>query len=66
MHETGTAKQRTRSTRLHTAVETSSDPTYVDESEISLRTDIQPPWEDLPQSALGYVKNQHPPKCGTQ
>ena len=64
MHETGTAKQRTRSTRLHTAVETSSDPTYVDRTKISLRADIILPWADIPQSALGSAKTQHPPKCG--
>jgi hypothetical protein len=58
MHETGTAKQRARSTRLHTAVEASSDLTYVDRTEISLRADILLPWADIPQSALGSVKSQ--------
>jgi hypothetical protein len=53
MHETGTAKQRARSTRLHATVETRSDITYVDRTETSLRADIQPLWADLPQSALG-------------
>jgi hypothetical protein len=66
MHETSTANQRTRSTRLHTAIETLSDPTYVDRTEISLRADILLPWTDIPQSALGSAKSQHPPKCGTQ
>ncbi len=66
MHETGTAKQSSRSTRLHTAVDTSSDPTYVDRTEISSRADILLPWADIPQSALGSAKSQHPPKCGTQ
>ncbi len=65
MHETGNAKQRARSTRLHTAIETSSDPTYVDRTEISLRADILLPSADIPQSALGSAKSQHPPKCGT-
>jgi hypothetical protein len=51
MHETGTAKQRARTTRLHTTVEMLSDITYVDRTETSLRADIQPPWADLPQSA---------------
>ncbi len=66
MHETCTTKQRTRSTRLHTAVETSSDPTYVDGTKISLRADILLLWADIPQSALGSVTSQHPSKCGTQ
>jgi hypothetical protein len=66
MHETGTAKQRTRSTRLLIAVETSLDPTYMDRTEISLRTDILLPWADIPQSFLGSAKSQQPPKCGTQ
>ncbi len=66
MHETGTAKQRTRSTRLHTDVETSLDPTYVDRTEISLRVDVLLPWTDIPQSVLGSAKIQHPPKCGAQ
>jgi hypothetical protein len=39
---------------------------YVDRTETSLRADIQPPWADVPQSVLGSVKSQHPPKCGTQ
>jgi hypothetical protein len=56
MHERGTAKQRTRSTRLHTAVETSLDPTYMDRTEISLRADILLPWADIPQSVLGSAK----------
>jgi hypothetical protein len=66
MHETGTAKQRAGTTRLHTTIETPSDITYVDRTETSLRADIQPPWADLPQSALGSAKIQHPPKYGTQ
>jgi hypothetical protein len=66
MHEIGTAKQRARTTRLHTTVETPSDITYVDRTETSLRADIQPPWADLPQSALGSAKSQHPLKCGAQ
>jgi hypothetical protein len=66
MHETGTAKQRAGSTRLHTTVETLSDPTCVDRTEISLRADILLPWAGIPQSALGSAKSQHPPKCGTQ
>jgi hypothetical protein len=40
--------------------------TYMDRTETSLRVDTQPPWADLPQSALGCAKCQHPPKCGTQ
>jgi hypothetical protein len=66
MHETVTAKQKARSARLHTAVETSLDPTYVDRTEISLRANILLPWTDIPQSALGSAKSQHPPKCGAQ
>ncbi len=70
MHETGTAtgtaKQRARSTRLQNAIEASLDPTYVDRTEIRLRADILLPWADIPQSALGSAKSQHPPKCGTQ
>jgi hypothetical protein len=66
MYEAGTAKQRARTTRLHNIVETSLVLTYLDRTEISLRTDIQPPWADIPQSALGSAKSQHPPKCGTQ
>ena len=66
MHETGTAKQSARSTRLHTAIETSLDPTYMDRTEISLRADFLLPWADIPQSALGSAKSHHPPKCGTQ
>jgi hypothetical protein len=66
MHETGTTKQRARSTRIHTALETSMDPTYVDRTEISLRADILLPWADISQSALGSAKSKHPPKCGTQ
>ncbi len=66
MHETGTAKQRARSTRLHNAIEASSDPTYVDRTEIRLRADILLSWADIPQSALGSAKSQHPPKYGTQ
>jgi hypothetical protein len=66
LHETGTAQQRARSTTLHTTVETSLDTTYVDRTETSLRTDIQPSWADIPQSALGIAKSQHPPKCGPQ
>jgi hypothetical protein len=65
MHETGTAKQRARSTRLHTAVETSLEPAYVDRTEIILRADILLPWADIPQSALGSAKSQNPLKCGT-
>ena len=66
MHETGTAKQRARSSRLHTANETSLDITYMDKTETSLRADILVPWADIPQSALGSAKSQDPPKCGTQ
>jgi hypothetical protein len=66
MHETGTGKQRARTTRLHTIIETPLDITYVDRTETSLRADIQPPWADLPQSALGSAKSKRPPKCGTQ
>jgi hypothetical protein len=66
MHERGTAKKKARSTRLHTAVETSSDPTYMDRTEISLRADILLPWADIPQSALSSAKSQNPPKCDTQ
>jgi hypothetical protein len=66
MHETGTTNQRARTTKLHTTVETLLDITYVDRTETSLRADIQPPWADLSQSALGSAKSQHPPKCGTQ
>jgi hypothetical protein len=66
MHEKGTPKQRARTTRLHTTVEMPSDITYVDRTDTSLRADIHPPWEDLPQSALGSAKSQHPLKCGTQ
>jgi hypothetical protein len=39
--------------------------TYVDRTENGLRADIQPPWVDLPWSALGSARSQHPPKCGT-
>jgi hypothetical protein len=53
MHETGIAKQRAKTIRLHSTIETPSDTTYVDRTETSLRADIQPPWADLPQSALG-------------
>ena len=66
LHETGTTKQRARTTRLYTTVEMPSDITYVDRTETSLRADIQSPQADDPQSALGSVKSQHPPKCGTQ
>jgi hypothetical protein len=66
MLETGTPKKRARSARLHTAVETSSDPTYMERIKISLRADILLPWADIPQLALGSAKSQHPPKCGTQ
>jgi hypothetical protein len=66
MHKTDTAKQRARSTRLHTAVETSSDPTYLDRTKISLKADILIPWADLSQSALGSAKSQLPPECGAQ
>jgi hypothetical protein len=55
-----------RSTRLHTTVDMSLDKTYVDRIENSLRADVQPPWADLPQSALGSARSQHPPKFGTQ
>jgi hypothetical protein len=65
MHETGTAMQRARTTRLHNTVEMPLDITYMDRTETSLRADIQSPWADLPQSALGSAKSQHPPKCGT-
>jgi hypothetical protein len=43
MHETGIAKQRARTTRLHSSVEMPSDITYVDKTETSLRADVQPP-----------------------
>jgi hypothetical protein len=43
MHKTGTAKQRDRTTRLHTTVEMPLDITYMDRTETILRTDIQPP-----------------------
>ncbi len=66
MHETGTAEQRTRTTRLCTTIEMPSVITYGDRTETSLKAGIQPPWADLPQSALGSAKSQHPPKCGTQ
>jgi hypothetical protein len=66
MHETGTAKQRARTTRLHTTIEMPLDITYVERTGTSLRADIQPPWADLPQSTLGCMKSQHPQKCGTQ
>jgi hypothetical protein len=42
MHETGIAKQKTRTTRLPSFVEMPSDITYVDRTENSLRDDIQP------------------------
>ncbi len=32
----------------------------MDRIETSLRADIQPPWEDLPWSALGSANSQHP------
>ena len=57
MHETGTAKQRTRSTRLHTTVETSLDIAYMDNTETSFKADIQPPWADVPQLALGCISD---------
>jgi hypothetical protein len=57
MHETGTAKQRARTTRLHTTIEMPSDITYMDRTESSLRADIQAPRADLPQSALGSAKS---------
>jgi hypothetical protein len=66
LHETGNTKQRARTTRPHTTIETPSDITFMDRTETSLRADIQPPWADLPLSALGSAKSQHPPKCGTQ
>ncbi len=56
MHETGTAKQRARSTRLHTAIETSSDLTYMDRTEISLRADILLPWADILSQPLAVQK----------
>jgi hypothetical protein len=59
-------KAEARSMRLHTTVEMSLDLVYVDKTESSLKADIQPPWADIPQSALGSAKSQHPPKCGTQ
>jgi hypothetical protein len=40
MHETDTAKQRARTIRLHTTIETPSDITYVDRTETSLRAYI--------------------------
>jgi hypothetical protein len=66
MHETGTTKQRARTTRLHTTVDMPSDITYMDRTETNLRADIQSPWADVPQLALGSTKSQHPPKYGTQ
>jgi hypothetical protein len=57
MHETYTAKQRARATRLYTTVETPSDITHADRTGTSLRADIQPPWANLPQSALGSAKS---------
>ncbi len=66
MHETGTTKQRARTNRLHTTVEMPLDITYMDRTETTLGADFQPPWADLPQSALGCAKSQYPPKCGTQ
>jgi hypothetical protein len=66
LHEIGTAKQRARLTRVHTTIEMSLNITYVDRTETSLWADIQPPGADVPQSALGSMKSQHPPKCGTQ
>jgi hypothetical protein len=66
MHEKGTAKQGARTTRLHSTIETPLDITYVDRTETSLSADNQPPWADLPWSALGCAKSQHPPKHGTQ
>jgi hypothetical protein len=38
----------------------------MDRTETSLRADIEPPWADVPQLALGSAKSQHPPKWGTQ
>ncbi len=49
MHETGTAKQRAGSTRLHTAVKSSLDITYMDRTDTSLKADIQSPGADIPQ-----------------
>jgi hypothetical protein len=43
MHETGTAKQRAKTTRLYTTIETPSDITYVDRTETSLRADFNLP-----------------------
>ncbi len=36
--------------------------TYEDRPENSIRVDVQPPWTDLPQSALGSVRSQTPSK----
>ena len=33
----------------------------MDRIETSLKADIRPPWADVPQSALGSAKSQHPP-----
>jgi hypothetical protein len=65
-HHTGTSKQRVRSTRCHTIIETSLDITYVDRTKSSLRADVQPPLADLTQLALGSAKSWHPPKSDTQ
>ena len=60
MHETGIAKQKARTTRLPSPIEMPSDITYMDRTETSLRVDVQPSWADLPQSASGSAKSQHP------
>jgi hypothetical protein len=52
--------------RLRTTNDILLNITYVDRSKNSSRADVQPPWADLPQSALGSAESQHPPKCGTQ
>jgi hypothetical protein len=66
MHETGIAKQKARTTRFSSSIEMPSDITYVDKTETSLRDDVQPSLADLPWSASGIAKSQHPPKCGAQ
>jgi hypothetical protein len=43
MHEIGIAKQRARTTRLHTSIEMPLDITYMDRTETSLRADLQSP-----------------------
>ncbi len=53
-------KAQARLPRLHTTVDMLSDISYMDRTETSLRADVWPPWEDLPQSALGCVRSQTP------